>query len=249
MKKIFGLMLLCAIMVGVTSCEKVAEDIPDVSQEVRLKLNYTFSDSGSMTRSNGSEAFVSFYDNYLKNKVLTPTRYDLIFKNIETGATARIIGDWNDEDGITLPVGEYIVSGTSNPRNHSAQLEPSSDYEFISDTVFLSFNEQVKLSAEQTSLSLNATHNSFLLLFDLKDVKKVNYSGLNDKVLNTHNNIYTIFVNRLSTRSSDIIEITKNDGKESTVSLDNIPFEKGKYYYFDDMTYSFSIPEMEEGNK
>ena len=61
--------------------------------------------------------------------------------------------------------------------------------------------------------------------------------------------VFLIFVNRLSTRSSDIIEITKNDGKESTVSLDNIPFEKGKYYYFDDMTYSFSIPEMEEGNK
>lgn len=249
MKKIFGLMLLCATMVGFVSCEKVLEEAPNVPQEVRLKLNYTFKNSGSMTRSSGSKAFESFYDDYMKNKVLTPTRYDLAFKNVETGATARIIGDWNDEDGITLPVGEYIVSGTSNPRSSSGQLEPMSDYEFISDTVFLAFNEQIKLSAEQTSLSLNATHNSFLLLFDLKDAKMVKYKGLYEKKLNIYNNIYTIFVNRRSSRSSDIIEITRNDGKESTVSLDAIPFEKGKYYYFDDMTYSFSIPEMDEGNK
>lgn len=32
------------------------------------------------------------------------------------------------------------------------------------------------------------------------------------------------------------------------LELDDIPFEKGKYYYFNDIDNSFNIPPMEEGN-
>ena len=34
----------------------------------------------------------------------------------------------------------------------------------------------------------------------------------------------------------------------SIIELDDIPFEKGKYYYFNDIDNSFNIPPMEEGN-
>lgn len=42
--------------------------------------------------------------------------------------------------------------------------------------------------------------------------------------------------------------VTRNDGQKSNINLVDIPFEKGKYYYFNDMTNSFDIPKMESGN-
>ena len=46
------------------------------------------------------------------------------------------------------------------------------------------------------------------------------------------------------------IEMCKGDKrvKEYLIELDDIPFEKGKYYYFNDIDNSFNIPPMEEGN-
>ena len=37
------------------------------------------------------------------------------------------------------------------------------------------------------------------------------------------------------------------DGKSSSIELDDMPFEKGKYYYFNDISNSFDIPPMEAG--
>ena len=48
------------------------------------------------------------------------------------------------------------------------------------------------------------------------------------------------------TTGNDIV-IKRNDSS-SSINLDNVPFEKGKYYYFNDILNSFDIPPMESGN-
>lgn len=48
--------------------------------------------------------------------------------------------------------------------------------------------------------------------------------------------------------SPNRISVKRKDGKYSHIVLDKVPFEKGKYYYFNDIDNSFNIPPMEEGN-
>ena len=114
-----------------------------------------------------------------------------------------------------------------------------------------------------TSLNLNAIYDSYLLMFDKDNCKDIYYfndmelAGGDNKVIkknlklaNTH---YVLFIKDLAYGVYDdddghYIKITRNDGGQVTVDLDNVSFEKGKYYYFNDMTSSFNLPVMENGN-
>ena len=60
-------------------------------------------------------------------------------------------------------------------------------------------------------------------------------------------NIYYAFIYKLLSIGRNSISINR-DGQSSSIILDNIPFEKGKYYYFNDISNSFDIPPMEAGN-
>ena len=46
----------------------------------------------------------------------------------------------------------------------------------------------------------------------------------------------------------DMIVTKQNNGGGETIYLNELPFEIGKYYYFNEVTNSFNIPAMEEGN-
>ena len=248
MKKMFYIGLLALVLCG---CSK--EEVDTTPKEVEVKLDYTFAESGSMTRA-GADAYTNFYNSYIKNKVLTPSCYTLTFKNIETEATATINGHWNSQDGIRLTEGEYEVTGTSKPIVR---------YEY-SDSVFLSFNEKVTLKRDDTKLTLNANYDSFLLMFDAGNSKDILLStdimsnGSPEQHLIKNNNIYWIFMQDVlssykygggdSSKYYYRIVATRPDEKTSSIPLRNIPFEKGKYYYFNDMTNSFDIPPMDSGN-
>lgn len=250
MKRLFSLMLVVASVVCVfSSCSEEEIYVP---QEVAFTLDYTFAESGSMTRATGEEVYSSFYDKYIKTKQLTPTTYSLTFTNKETGAKASINGRWDKKDAIRLTEGVYEVTGTSVPLYKTKAGEPS-------DTVYLSFNETINIKKDMSSLVLQAQYNSYLLLFDAENTKDIYYQHYyNSSYANTNvkytlyeaESVRSIFIRDLkyADSNSHYIYLTRNDGQKTTITLDKFPFEKGKYYYFNDMTNSFDIPKMESGN-
>ena len=244
MKKIVGWMLLCAIALGLSSCEE--EYVP---QEVEFLIDYAFTESGSMTRATGSETYTYFYDKYIKSKQLTPKTYTLQFTNNDTKATATIRGNWERKDAIRLPEGNYTIEGVS---------QPIEKYEY-SDSVFLAFKQVVDLNKDDSNLVLNAMYDSFLLMFDAENTAEIELgtvissSGSPEKQVVNDGKLYWLFLESVICSYdrkdySYCLDITRKDGLRSYISLKNMPFEKGKYYYFNDMTNSFNIPLMEPGN-
>ena len=242
-------MLVLASFLGLASC---ANDEIYTPQEVGLTLDYTFAESGSMTRAAGEEVYGSFYEKYIKTKKLTPTTYSLIFTNVATGAQTTITnGVWGNKDAIRLMEGEYTVAGTSAPQ----PIEDEMLSHHISDTVFISFDETVHISKDMTSITLTAKYDSYLLMFDKENCSEIYYhiymNGRNNrKNLYQADNNYIIFINKFPMigGNDNFIWLTRHDSSKTKIELEKQPFEKGKYYYFNDMTNSFDIPKMESGN-
>lgn len=243
MKKLFSMMLIMAsMMCAFSSC---SEDEIYVPQDVAFTLDYTFAESGSMTRATGEEVYSSFYDKYIKTKQLTPTTYSLTFTNKETGAVATINGRWDKKDAIRLTEGVYEVTGTSVPLYKRRAGEPS-------DTAYLSFNETINIAKDMSSLVLQAQYDSYLLMFDADNIKEIYYHHI-DGIEVKHSlyeteSVRSVFIKNMEGDRPHYIYLTRNDGQKTTITLDKFPFEKGKYYYFNDMTNSFDIPKMESGN-
>lgn len=251
------LVLLCFIAAIISSCK--GEDPVNPNRELEIKLSYKFSNSGDMSRASNSDIYAEFYDQFIKPHILTPTKYSLSFKNIETNAVTTINGSWKDNTGIRLLSGKYEITGISHPTFAKAIGMPS-------DTVYIAFNEIVTIGDNMTELTLNATYDSYLLLFDKQHSSNVSYRGKSTNVsgeseiqLKSTDKLYWLFINGneyTSISSSDNtyifknskMEITRNNGDNATIYFEGMPFELGKYYYFNDVTNSFDIPTMEKGN-
>ena len=246
MKKLFSMMLVVSSVVCV--CSSCSEEEIYVPQEVSFTLDYTFAESGSMTRATGEEVYSSFYDKYMKTKQLTPTTYSLTFTNKETGAVATINGRWDKKDGIRLPEGTYTVNGVSIPKEV--------DFKEWSDSVYLTFDEVISLKKDDTHLSLTAKYDSYLLMSDAENTTNIacRCTGLTSSIkkgVPYDDKLFWLFMQNTYRDSKNYdyyLVVTRNDGQKSNINLVDIPFEKGKYYYFNDMTNSFDIPKMESGN-
>lgn len=244
MKKYLSIFILAFTVVGCSN----ESDLAQPKKEVDVTLDYSFIESGSMSRA-GSNIYTNFYNKYIKTKQLTPTCYSLTFKNLETGAVAVIRGRWEKKDGIKLLEGEYEVTGISYPSGNS-KLE-----ECISDTLYLNFKENININNNSNHITLTAIYDSYMLLFDAPNTNSIYYC-INENLSNDHfrlpkdNEVFHAFIHSFYWKgnlSPNNIFIYRKDGKYSSITLDNIPFEKGKYYYFNDINNSFNIPPMEEG--
>lgn len=256
MKKMFSLMLLVITsFICFTSCSN-EEDVY-IPQEVEFTLDYTFIESGSMaknngTRATGTELYDKFYEKYIKTKILTPKTFYMEFKNDQEIVLTINGQEWEQEKGIRLPAGEYTVTGYSYPvENYTdkPQYLPS-------DTVYLRFNEKVKITKDTKRLTLNAIYDSFLLLFDIAEKSGIEL-GVGQKWLKNDESCYWVFSKEKSWTNWDngfafehyltaYIHMYGMDRLE--IVLGKLPIEKGKYYYFNDMKNSFDIPKMESGN-
>ena len=251
MKKVFSLMLIVTSFICFTACSN-DEDEFYTPQEVDFTLDYTFAESGSMTRATGESVYNDFYEKYIKTKQLTPTTYSLTFTNNATGAKTIINnGIWKNKDVIRLMEGEYTVTGTSAPQPIESELLSH----YSSDTVFVSFNETVNISKDMTNINLTAKYDSYLLLFDKDNCNEVYYqvylNGRNNRKYlyqTEKNNIIFIKNFPIINGNDNFIWLIRNDNSQIKIELEKQPFEKGKYYYFNDMTNSFDIPKMESGN-
>ena len=225
-----------------TGCSNEDSFIDEPKEEVELTLNYTFAESGSMTRATGSEVYTTFYEKYIKTKVLTPKTYSLRFTNTKTKADAEFNGYWDTENGIRLVEGEYVVTGTSSPKNASVN---------VADSVHMVFQDTVNITKEMTSLTIKANYDSYLLFFDAENIQKVVYNPGDNYISHdlkmTDEGVFYLFMQATYSRYTFYAIHHKTD-KYSYIYTLNMPFEKGKYYYFNDMTNSFDIPMMESGN-
>lgn len=237
MKKILLLMMTTLAIAG---CSNEEQNNP-VPEEVTVNIDYDFWESGSMSRS-GADLYTNFYNKYIKTKLLTPTTYTLSLSTKDVPKPTTINGYWGNKDGIRLIEGTYNIYGTSNPISSKASI----------DTLSMSFSEKVAITKETTSITLTAKHSSFMLIFDASNTTSIEYSAYINSIYTTYNlnkkdDIFYIFISK-DIQESDKIIITRKNKKQITINLYGLPFEKGKYYYFNDVTNSFDIPPMTEGN-
>lgn len=245
-------MLFLATCLFLTSCSKENNDEPkQTPQEVTFNIDYTFIESGSMTRASSDDVYNNFYDKYIKTKQLTPTTYSLTFSNKE-GKVLEINGKWADTNGIRLPEGEYKVKGCAYPIERSYY---SGKNYYPSDTVYLYFDESVTITKDMKTLTLKALYDSWLLLFDTQNIKEVELkntsSTIEGRTLSQDSDIHWLFIKDkffVTTNAYFYLYIKYKNLSNATITLLNIPFENGKYYYFNDLTNSFDIPKMESGN-
>ena len=76
-----------------TKKSSASSELPsdEPKEEVEFKLDYTFAESGDMTRATGEEVYTTFYDKYIKTKVLTPRNYTLTFSDKVTGSSVPLL--------------------------------------------------------------------------------------------------------------------------------------------------------------
>lgn len=235
-------LLVVSAVIALTGCGSDESDLAQAPKEVNVSLSYSLVESGSMTR-NSEDVYSDFYEKYIKTKQLTPKTFDLTFTNKETGATAVVKGDWDKNHSFKLLTGVYEVTGTSRPQTSNCI-----------DSLYLCFNESVEITGSTANINLTAIYDSYMLMFDKSDKQRVVYQlssgyGADSPTsipLKAMDNIYFAFINKLLANENSIV-ITRKDFS-STIDMDKIPFEKGKYYYFNDISNSFDIPPMEAGN-
>ncbi len=245
-RNLFTTTVLALGLLTFTGCDNETEMPPT---EVAVSLNYSFVESGSMTRA-GGEVYTDFYNKYVKTKILTPKNFNLTFKNVETGATTVINGEWSKNHSLKMLTGEYEVTGTSYPNQTS-----NNSFKGV-DSVYLCFNEKINISPETESVNLTAQYDSYMLMFDKADKTSVKYyykynSSSSGSTISFKNidNLYYAFFNKLWDTRSYInrLNIERPVGI-STIDMNDMPFEKGKYYYFNDLSNSFDLPPMTSGN-
>lgn len=233
MKKVFGLMLLCATMVAFSSCEK--GDVIEEPKIVDVCFDVQFPQSGTMTRG-ASEDYLNFYNNHIKNKELIPKGYKLRISNSKNEEVAVVRGEW-DITSLQLPVGTYRVVGTAN-----------GDY----STASLCFDEEINVTSTG-SITLTAQYNCFLIMFPTNNgtytYKYVIGSGTTYKSYEMPkiDDICYMFVYDLSYFNS----ISYNLGKDDNglyLNTSSFDFKNGYYYYFDVVSGSFNVPPMPNGS-
>ncbi|MBR1962489.1 MAG: hypothetical protein IKA26_06000 [Alistipes sp.] len=228
MKKIFGLMLLCATIMSFSSCEQAVEE----PQIVDVCFGVKFVESGSMSRATVDEIYQEFYNKHIVTKEFVLTTYDLTISDEKGNRVAVIDGTW-DKTTIQLLTGKYKVTGTST----------SSGYSKAS----LKFEETITISTSET-INLTAKYDCFLLLFPRNnDTYKYSYDGgyNNSGYMPTVDDLAYMFIR--GTAPDVYYTGTSSDRVNLDLTSYKDIFQIGCYYYFNIVTGTFNIPPMENG--
>lgn len=249
MKKFLLALVLIVPMLAFTGCggddDTMIESAPDKTV-VEVNLDYAFFESGSMSR-NSETVYQEFYDNYVITKQIAPKSYELSFKT-ENGLVAQTVtGPWGGSS-VALKEGQYTVAGKSY---HSNYMSENYGVRYVSDSLYLSFDEPVFIAKGMRKLVLKAHYDCYLLLFNGENIRSMQSSfGVEPKMAG---NIYYLFVNAdtykwMNTTQKLSIIINKIDGTRVDLTIGEMGLENGKYYFFNDMTNSFDIDPMPNGN-
>jgi hypothetical protein len=237
MRKILFAVLMCMAFVGCTKGSDVPE-IPEpqpTPEMVTFSINVQMPTTGNMTRS-ASEIYDNFYSAYIQNKKLLPEEYSLTFyKGSEK--VGSFSGKW-DAEFITLPEGTYKVVGTCTGKW---------------ETMTLRFEEDINITKGMKNITLTAIYDCYLLMFDTQtfsyaSMQYMEGSAHTGRVFAATDEVHYMFINGTEGKLEDIeyrVAGTKNEG---SVDVNVFSFEKGKYYFFELINGTVTIPQMQQGN-
>ena len=245
--------LMSVLMIGVSSCgsdDVIGETQPTNKNEVKVYFVYTLDTSSgtSMNRApakaakTNAEVFDEFYTK-IKSGELVASSYELTLTEVSTGATYTFKGNWNSHDLITLNTGTYHVVGKS-----------TADGENIQEKCSIVFDEVCDISITSNVVTLHASYDCFLLIFNNTDIQTLqNYNGTSLVSFFTLGTSYKYafvqdFLYQADKKKDAYILGKYTDGAEFKVFTGNLEFEKGKYYVYNSVSNGFDVPEMEEGN-
>lgn len=237
-------MLLASIFIlGIISCSSDENENFQEPENVKVTFIYTLdtSNGGSMSRATtNEEVFNEFYAKITSGELVAPS-YNLTLTEVTTGAIYTFNGEWDSHELVTLRTGTYNVVGESKAEGENIQEKCS-----------FTFNEQIEVNAESSAITLHASYNSFLLIFNNSQIKSLkNNNGNALSSFYTFENYKYAFVN-----DKLFIEEQKNnayilgeysDNAEFKIFTGNLNFEKGKYYVYNSISNGFDVPPMEEG--
>lgn len=236
MRKILMVIVIALLL----SCQK--EETPE---NVTFEVSYILDKGVEMTRG-GEDLYLDFYNNFIKTKKVGYPKYELTFYKGEQ-VVGTFSGEW-EASLITLPEGTYRVEGTSKSRATGVEQSGANDQY---STLSLNFSEQVTISKNQASLTLNPTYDCYLLFFDASLFNRGLIWGPNSYDSKTYcrffdaDTIKYAFINSAS-RATEIGYVTK-DGDEGAVTISTMGFEIGKYYCLDVLATGYQLPPMENG--
>lgn len=229
---------MCALFICACSSSGDEPVVVDEPTSVSMYLDFSFVEGGSMSRSN-ADVYSQFYNEKIKTKELIPDDYSISFTNTTTGTRYDFTGKWSNKDKITLLEGTYKVNGASRTS------------EVCSDKASVIFTKDVEVKSGMTSLVVTAGYECCLLMFNKSNITKLEckYSS-NTKSLPTYKDYYYCFGVNLNSSSSNSVYFNgeRDNGATFSLRIGENTFETGKYYFFNDVTSSFEIPEMEAGN-
>lgn len=233
MKKPFLLFLVSMLLFG---CER--SQFP--SHLVDVTFQYTLSQSGSMTRA--GEVYDTFYELYIKSGQLLPSPFSLHISTLDGKEIESVSGTWNENQPVTLATGKYRVVGNS---------KGGATYNDFYSKAVLVFDEEIEITETTSSILLHANYDCFLLLFDAAEKTYFRWSadgtstsGISGDVPKV-SDYYYIFAQGFKENGS----VQWNYGsKENRVWMSDFKFEKGRYYYFNDVSGKFEIPKMQPGS-
>ena len=241
-------MLVVALCLISCSKNPFSED-----DSVNVRLSFVLSQTAGdymQTKSSGSKIYDIFYQKVSSGELVAPS-YNLTFTETTTGVSYEVNGKWSSDDVISLKKGEYTISGIS-----------TADGDNIQNKCSISISDKIKVDGTESSISLSATYDCSLIIFNNPEVSSVaNYNGINTTSLfsfpSVSDHCYYAFVNNtiydVKHQDSAYLLITYTDGTSKRINTGSIAFEIGKYYYINEIEedlktlLSYNLGEMEDG--
>jgi len=230
---------------ALVGCKKI-DDKDMITNNVSISLDYKLAPRSDYMATKGLESisteYNAFYTKYIASRRLTPTKYCLNFEGINHHfKTQAVVGKWKNTDLITLPEDTYIVSGKSWPKKFQAS----------GDTCYLAINDTIIIDANTTSITLKATYDCYLILFDNSNISvysitesslapEPQVTGVHDSQMMKTENFYHIFCRE----NNLIMSIQTKDNVAANYILSDYKFDIGKYYYFEYVNGSYSLQPM-----
>lgn len=242
------LLIVGAIIALLGSCQKATPVSNEESVNITLSYSLDTSIGEDMTKSSDTELWGKFF-NKIKNGEFVAPSYTLTFTEKKSGAKYVFEGDWESQDMVTIKTGDYLVTGTSIAKGN-----------FISEKASLSFDTEVTIAPSQTSLTIPAKYDCFLIAFAMSDITSLqnhvsyesNMGGKTGESVNfyTFSEHYYAFSRKIYNskyENESYIKGIRKSGATFHIYTSKIDFQKGKYYFYTDASSLYSLPEMEAG--
>lgn len=222
-------------------------------QDVTFNLSYSLDRGSSMTRA-GEDLYNSFYENFVKTKKVGYPKYQLTFYKDEK-EVGKFSGEW-DATLVTLPEGTYTVKGTSNSVLQGIFTKRENEH---LKTMSLSFDEEITISKNTKTLTLNPSYACHLVFVDATLFSKISVKGTHEDGTTTISG-YTptalcdffdaagvkyVFLDG-DINITNITYKTINDD-EGTLNINTLGLENGNYYCLDAIATGYQVPPMNNG--